>query len=282
MQDLIKLYNIECPHPNEDVMYCYLCKWLQDHNVEYESDGKNIWRLTGKKFILSSHYDMVKTNGRAEHFYIKDNVIKGYNKDYQQTSLGADDKNGIWICMKCIEKGLQPDFIWSFGEEVGLLGIHQLDDAGVLKEHIKENNVCLVLDRKGYGEILNEGGTGKYCNTLAQDLVNFGNSLEFGLKVGSGTMSDAEVLSKYCESTNMSIGYYNGHSSTENTNWEELQKMRDFVVKVLLLFVHYNCPVETYERRSEYEGMGVFGNDWESDYQEDLFRYSTGKDFGNY
>jgi len=276
MKDLLKLYSIECPHPNEDVMYCYLCEWLQNHDVEYESDGKNIWRLTGKKFILSSHYDMVETNGRAEHFYIKDNVIKGYNKDYEQTSLGADDKNGIWICMKCIENGLQPDFIWSFGEEVGLLGIHQLDDTGVLRKHIKENNVCLVLDRKGYGEILNEGGSGKYCNTLAQDLVNFGNGLGFGLMVGSGTMSDTAVLSKYCESTNMSIGYYNGHCPTENTDWEELQKMRDFVVKVLLFFVHYNCPVETYERRMKYERMGMDGDNWNGSGQADLFGESSG------
>lgn len=269
MKDLIRLYNIECPHPNEDNMYCYLCEWLQNHGVEYESDGKNIWRLTGQQMFLSSHYDMVQTRGRAEHFYDKNGIIKGYNKDYQQTSLGADDKNGIWICMKCIEDGIIPDFIWSFGEEVGLLGIHQLDDAGVLKDRIDESKVGLILDRAGCGEILKSGATGDYCNTLAQDLVNFGNK-ECGNRftVGTGSVSDTAVLCKYCECVNISVGYYRQHTASEYTNFNELDFMRQFVKHVLVAFKHWSCPVSSYERKS----YGRLSNNTrEQGYQEDLF-----------
>ena len=255
MKDLIRLYNIECPNPNENCMYDYLCNWLTERKVEFETDGKNIWRLTGQQFILSSHYDMVQTNGRAEHFYKKGDIIRGYNKYYQQTSLGADDKNGIWICMKCIEDCIVPDFIWSFGEEVGLLGIHQMKDNSVLGRNIRQRNACLVLDRKGCGEILDSGSTGPYCKTLAQDLVNFGNK-EYGNSkfiVGKGSVSDTAILCKYCESVNISVGYYNQHTAQEYTNYKELEFMRQFVKHAILTFKHWSCPVETYERSDRNE-----------------------------
>ena len=268
MRDLIRLYNIESVHPNEAEIHAWLCTWLDGHKIKYETDGLNIYRLTGNKVVLSAHMDQVKTNGQAVHFYKDGDVIKGYNKDYKQTSLGADDKNGIWIILKILEEKPDTDFIISYGEELGCIGIESMK--AILDDKLKQDMIAIVLDRRCVGEILDKGSSDNYCCTLAQDLCNFWN-MTIGddlFETGSGSVSDTNVLCKYCESVNIGVGYYNPHTEKEETNFEELTLIKDLILTTLDDFVHYPCPVSTYERSSRYAS---YLNDYTKDSRQDLF-----------
>lgn len=275
MKDLIRLYHIESVHPKEAGIYTWIREWLDDNEIDYETDGVNIWRLTGKNIILSAHMDQVETNGQAEHFYKDGERISGYNKDYEQTSLGADDKNGIWIILKALEHNKDTDFIISTGEEVGCVGIDQMKKNGVL-EDITDKSVCFVLDRRGFGEVLQKGSTGPYCNTLAQVLCNFFNQdcPEPIFEVSDGTLSDTSRLCERCESVNISVAYYNPHSSKETTDFDELQFTKDKIIDALDNFVYYPCPVDTYIKPKG----GYYGR---TNYLDDYGQYSQGS-FDNY
>lgn len=245
MKDLLKLYSFESVHdtPEETALADWICKWLEKHNIFFERLGNNIYSLTGtNKTILSAHLDQVQTNGKAVKFFMQDDdTIRGYNSDYEQTSLGGDDKNGVWIILKALEAGKEIDFVISAGEEYGCLGIKALEDAGKLDE-IEPHQICLVLDRKGEGDILKGGSTDVYCCTLAQDMVNY---LGDEYKVTTGSISDTRYLCCYCESVNMSTAYYNPHSSTEYTDFKRLKEIRDDVFDIVDNFVHYSTdPVE--------------------------------------
>lgn len=248
MKDLLKLYSIESVHDTdgEQKIFKWLCQYLDNLNVEYKTLGNNIYKLTGNKVILSAHLDQVKTNGKAEHFFIFDNkIIKGYNKNYQRTSLGADDKNGVWIILKMLENCSQLDFIISCGEEVGCVGIKELEQAGVLN-CISDKQICLVLDRKGNKDILKGGASDVYCSTLAQDLCNF---IDDNMFVTKGSISDTRVICKHCESVNMSTAYFNPHTENEETDFDALQNLLDIVSNIVYSFMHYPTKPSVYVKK---------------------------------
>lgn len=250
MKYLLRLYSFESVHGSEDeqAISDWICKWLDTNGITgYKREGKSIYKKGKFDIILSAHLDQVKTNGKAIKFFMNDQgYIGGFNKDWEQTSLGADDKNGIWIILKALEiYGNDVSFIISEGEETGLIGIHNLDAKGILKDMLSETDTqCIVLDRKGNFEILNSGGSCKYCKTLAQDMCNF---LDNTYTVGSGSCSDTQVLSGYCESVNMSVAYFNPHSQNEVTDFKALQKIKNDVMYVLESFKHYNTPTSIYK-----------------------------------
>lgn len=255
MKDLLKLYSFESVHGTEDeqAISDWICKWLDANNItDYKRLGRNIYKKGKFDIVLSAHLDQVKTNGKAVKFFMDAmGHIAAFNKRWERTSLGADDKNGIWIILKALELyGNDVSFIISEGEEVGLVGIHRLDKEGVLKEMLSETDTqCFVLDRRGNFEILDSGGSCKYCKTLAQDLCNFfGNTYT----VGSGSCSDTQVLSEYCECVNMSVAYQGAHSENEVTDFTALNKIKNDVMSALENFVHYNTPTKVYKTISTY------------------------------
>ena len=251
MKDLLKLYSIESVHDTdgEQEIFKWLCQYLDNLNVEYKTLGNNIYKLTGNKVILSAHLDQVKTNGKAEHFFMFDNkIIKGYNKNYQRTSLGADDKNGVWIILKMLENCSQIDFIISCGEEAGCVGIKELEQAGVLN-CISDKQICLVLDRKGNKDILKGGASDVYCSTLAQDLCNF---IDDNMVVTTGSISDTRVICEHCESVNMSTAYFNPHTENEETDFDALENLLDIVSDIVYEFRHYPTKPSIYVKKKVY------------------------------
>lgn len=258
MKDLLKLYSFESVHNSDDetAIADWICKWLDEHGVkDYTRDVNTIYRFSSGTdgIVLSAHLDQVKTNGKAVHFYMTpDDYIIAYNKNWERTSLGADDKNGVWLILKAIEAGLDTSFIISEGEEAGLIGINQLSYQGVLADKLDpEVNCCIVLDRKGDGDVLYQGGGTTFCNTLADNLINF---LRDPLLVRTtGSVSDTCEISQFCESVNMSVAYFNPHTANEYTDWARLEEIKNNVLDILNNFVHYPCLPDTYSRKSYYQ-----------------------------
>ena len=245
MKQLLHLYSIESVHPNEQEISDYIISQLKELGADY---SVNEYGITGcsKEYkqgvpcmdiLLSAHMDQVKTNGAAKHFYLKDGCIRGYLDNNQQTSLGADDKNGVWLILKALKDKLPIQFIISRGEEVGCVGINRLK--------IPEADMCLVLGRGGYHEILKSGGGTNYCSTLAQCLCSL---LGGKWETGSGSVSDTQVICKQMESVNISTAYYKPHSAEEYTNWDELQNLRSVIKDIVENFYHYPTDPGVYNK----------------------------------
>lgn len=246
MKDLLKLYSFESVHNTEDeqAIFEWICKWLDVHGVAYETLNKNIYNLSNVGGpILSAHIDQVKTNGKAVKFFMHNDIISAYNDKWEQTSLGADDKNGVWIILKLLEAGTPINFILSHGEEVGCVGIKELDTAGVLNQ-ITTDSYCLVLDRRGFTDTLTSGASITFNKILSQTIANFTDYF----KPATGSSSDTITLSNYCESTNLSVAYQNPHQATETTDFKILNNIKDLVEDIVNHMAFYPCKPSVYHK----------------------------------
>ena len=263
MKDLIKLYSIYSVSgtAGEKQMCDWIEQWLKDHNKPYKRNGNTLYSISkSNNIFLSAHLDQVSTSGAAAHIYkTKEGYILAYNKDWRRTSLGADDKNGVWIILKMLEDGYNFDWSISESEEIGCVGIHNIEEE-LANSAAK---ICLVLDRKGGYDILNKGSGTNYCQALAHNLKNF---LGGGYAVTSGTISDTQVLSKYIESVNMSVAYHNPHTSTEYTDYNRLVQIKEDIKKVFTSFVHYPASPDDYIEKISYKSYYTKGGydvqDW--------------------
>lgn len=262
MKHLLQLYRFESVHntPDEKALADWLEQWFKEHKIDYTRDGDNFYKLDVVDVpILSAHLDQVKTNGKVEHLYLtNDGDIVGYNDKWEQTSLGGDDKNGVWIILKALEEfGNELNFIISAGEEVGCVGIKHLDTTKVL-DNIEAlgKTYCMVLDRRGGDDVLKSGSGTTYCSTLAQTICNFLGEMS----VTTGSLSDTATICEYCESVNMSVAYDSPHTASETTDWGRLVEIKDNVLKIIKEMVFYPTKPSVYKTFSYYSGYGKGSN----------------------
>lgn len=266
MKHLLKLYSFESVHgkPNEKALADWLEQWFKDNHISFTRDGDNFYKLDRPCVpILSAHLDQVETNGKAEHFVMTpEKHIQGYNANWERTSLGGDDKNGVWIILKMLEKKHDINFIISAGEEVGCVGIKQLDTKNLLKDMIPRlQTFCIVLDRRGSKDVLKSGAGTTYCETLAQDICNY---LE-DMTVTTGSLSDTATICNYCESVNMSVAYEAPHTAMEHTDWRRLEEICRYVELLVTDFTHYPTPVKVYNKSKTYDDKDYW-KEWRNKY----------------
>ena len=278
MKDLLKLYSFESVHetPDEKALADWLDTWLLTHDVKYVRDGNNFYKLDEVDTpILSAHLDQVKTNGKAEHFILTpEQHIEAYNADWERTSLGGDDKNGVWIILKMIERNVPINFIISAGEEVGCVGIKHLDTTGVLDNIANLGQVwCIVLDRRNGNDVLDSGSGSTYCKTLAQDICNYLKDMS----VTSGSVSDTATICEHCESVNMSVAYEAPHTAKEHTDWNRLQTICGYVEELCTDFVHYPTDPDVYIKKWGFtpktKDKKTGNNYWKGQYDEFYDKY---------
>lgn len=247
MKDLVKLYSIySVSYTKGEAEICeWLCDRLTELKVDFKRVGNSLYHFTrDNDVLLSAHLDQVETNGRAAHIYKDESgKIFAFNDKWQRTSLGADDKNGVWIILKLLETGHKFDFVISEGEEVGGIGITE-----VAKNMFETAaKFCLVLDRKGNTDILNKGAGTPFCEALAYNLKNF---LKNGYEVNTGSISDAHTICKFMETVNMSVAYFEPHTAKETTDFNRLQVIKDDVARVISEgFVHYPASPSAYAEK---------------------------------
>lgn len=178
--------------------------------------------------MLCAHMDMVKTGEPIANVLHFNGVLQGLDKNNHLTSLGADDKNGIWIAIQAAKNAKIKPAILFVAHEEGTP--HTVDD------WIKNNQPtlamfdnCLVLDRKGSNEIIYAGSANEYSHVLAIQWKTMFPEWEYT----QGVMCDADRLIKEIPCINLSIGYYNGHSVAENTVITEMVESAKCVIRWL-------------------------------------------------
>lgn len=249
---LIEMYKLRSYTGYEDPMRQHIMTTLNELNIPYVLYNGNIIGLNHNKApLLSSHMDMVNTNYYIQNpnsqLTLTEKIDTNYNirmynfKD--QTSLGADDKNGIWIILELLREGKDINFIFSHGEEGGCVGINQVISNSVIAKDIENKTTyCLVLDRSNSGDII--GYDNDYCVALDDKLESFAKENKFKYTTAHGLCSDANSLSKLIECVNLSVGYYQAHTSTEFTNLKELLNAKDFVNLILKNFKYETVSPE--------------------------------------
>ena len=247
---LLTLYKLRSYSGFEQPVRNFIEGLLNEWKIPYINLNGNLVGLNHDGApIISAHMDMVNTD--RNHLGPKEDSIPNAiftvdektniriyrpldNGDVKQTSLGADDKNGIWIALLLLKRGANINFIFSHGEECGCVGIKQVVADADIAQKIERCAYSLVIDRRNKNDII--GYENEYCMALDDRLEHFAKQLGYEYKCARGLCSDANHISSLNEVVNLSCGYYEAHSPTEYTNLSELIYCFNFVGLIIQSF----------------------------------------------
>lgn len=252
---LCRLYATHSPTGNEWRLICLIRQYVASHlpevNMRMDSRG-NLYFTKGdveKGYpTLACHLDQVQSL-HSEDFCVKqdDNILYGWSEtNCRREGLGADDKNGIWVCLQCLSMCPRLKVFMSVGEEKGCIGSNRAD-----LSFFSDSLYVLEPDCKGGTEVhVNLRGipcaSEEFIKTLQLDAN--------GYTLTDGKTSDilALTLSHIGVScANIPAGYHLPHKDDEYTDINELLHTRAFICNIACT-LHDRFP---HEYRSETERM---------------------------
>ena len=264
MELLKTLYSIYSPSGNEKKMRRFIKRWIMNNvsNTQITTDLKgNIYVSKGLAEnypCIVSHIDQVqKTHSRDFVCIESEDVIFGYSpKNHRQEGLGADDKNGIWIALKCLQKYPVMKAAFFVEEEIGCRGSAQADLG-----FFTNCRFVIQCDRRGNSDLITSISFTELCS---KEFIEATGHEMFGYAPTDGMMTDVlELKERGIEVSciNMSCGYYKPHTDQEFTDKNDLLNCQKFVENII-----ENCAA-VYPHKCE---DSYYGNlYWEE--QEELY-----------
>lgn len=256
--ELLKaLYMIASPSGCEKKMRKFINRWIRKNVpealVEIDVHG-NILVTKGESEtypVQVAHIDEVHERRYGINLMIGDDLIGGRNNyDFMPEGIGGDDKNGIYVALKLLQKHDIIKCAFFVGEEVGCVGssqvnIHFFDDA----------RFVLECDRKGSKDFVTNIG---FCDLSTDEWIEAIGLEKFGYAPHDGGLTDVKTLKsrglKVC-CANMSCGYYNPHSPEEVTVLSELQntfELCDHIITNLTDVYPHEYVAPQYNTKSVY------------------------------
>lgn len=269
MELLKQLYKIYSPSRGEKKMRKFLKDWIRKNVPEATYTVDDIGNLYVRKGesetypTVVSHIDQVqKIHSRDFQAVETKEIIFGFSlSNVQMEGPGCDDKNGIWICLKCLQKYPVIKCAFFVGEEIGCVGSERAD-----MSFFDDSRFVLQCDRRGGHDLIwNIGGWTQLCSPEFLEAIGY---QDFGYKKEIGMMTDVESLKNHglnVSAVNMSCGYYRPHSDEEFTKKSELQNC--------LAFVEHIIETCTAVYPHEETDLGYYGYrkgcmDYDTDYDE--------------
>lgn len=240
---LIKtLYALHSPTCNEWEMICFVRQWVAEHVPEAEMKMDRLGNLyitkgeAGKGFpTLVCHLDQVQTL-HSDDFEVRqdgDRLFGWSEINQQQEGLGADDKNGIYVCLRCLEECLRLKVFMAVGEEKGCIGSNRADMG-----FFADSFYVIEPDRKG-GEESSVVLRGIPC--ASEEFVEALRLEDFGYTLAEGKTSDILALTLNdigVSCINVPAGYHNPHKDDEYTVLVELERCLAFVKHTITTLRH--------------------------------------------
>lgn len=262
MERLIELYNIASPSGKEKRMAKYIMTGLKKMGVSYRKDkAGNIYAVKGNATTypcVVAHIDEVHRNktGNYGAYVVADEIVIGYDrKKKRQTGIGADDKNGIWICFKMLECFRNMKCVFFVGEETGCVGSSRTD-----MDFFSDCRFVIQCDRKGNSDIVTRINGTELCS---EEFIRAVEPEKYGYAECWGLTTDVYTLKRRglpVSCINLSCGYYNPHTDTENTILKDLIKCCRFVCHIIR--THRTVSEHRYEPPKSadiYYPFGLFG-----------------------
>lgn len=275
MELLKSLYEIHSPSGNEKKLKRFIKKWVANNIEGVECTWDNSGNVYFKKGesdtypVVVAHLDQVqKAHAKDFKAVITEDIIFGYSpseKEYQ--GLGADDKNGLWIALKCLETFDVIKVAFFVGEEIGCVGSSKCD-----MNFFADARFVIEPDRRGGNDLI----TSISCMDIASEaFLNAFDYESFGYKKTSGLMTDVLELAERgvgVACINMSCGYYNPHTDEEFTVISDLLNALYLVEHIITVCTDVYAHTATYSysgynsKWANYYGHGYGINDDDYDF----------------
>ncbi len=247
LQLLKQLYAIHSPTGGEWPLICVIKEYVATHvpeaKVRIDRMGNlyiKVDRFKSSKVqefngypTLACHLDQVQKLHSPDFEVRQDgDMLYGWSEQNQQREgLGADDKNGIFVCLRCLEECPRLKVFMAVGEEKGCIGSNRAD-----MSFFSDSLYVLEPDCKGGEEIHTvlrdiPCASPDFEQALLADNVQ---SSKFNVQysITDGKTSDILALTLNdigVSCANIPAGYHNPHKDDEYTLLSELEHTLAFI-----------------------------------------------------
>ena len=237
MKLLKELFKIYSPSGNEKKMRKFIKWWVRNNipeaTIKTDQTG-NIYVTKGESETypcLAAHIDQVQKihSKDFEAIETKDIIIGFSRKNKRQEGLGADDKVGVWVNLKCLQKFEHLKAVFFVGEEVGCVGSGKCD-----MSFFDDCRFVIQCDRRNGDDLITTiGGWTQLCSP---EFVKAIQPELFGYKEESGLITDVGELKERglkVSAINLSCGYYEPHTDREFVIKSEVINCLAFVEHII-------------------------------------------------
>ncbi len=234
---LSMLYTIHAVTGHEWPMISFVREYVRERipevNARMDKFG-NLYITKGKASVgfptLVCHLDQVqKIHSNDFEVREEDGMLYGWSEQNQQREgLGADDKNGIYVCLRCLEECHCLKVFMAVGEEKGCIGSNRADML-----FFSDSLYVLEPDCKG-GEEIHTNLRGIPCASK-----EFEEALQVeanGYEITDGKTSDILALTLNnigVSCANIPAGYHNPHKDDEYTLLSELEHTLAYIQQTI-------------------------------------------------
>ena len=212
-------------------------------------------RTNGERSLFTAHSDTVARRDGP-------NIIKHDGRFWRACGdvLGADDGAGIALMAHTLSQGVSGYFILFRSEEVGGAGSKWLADN--MPDLLIQFDRAIAFDRAGYYDVITHQAGVRCCSdefadALAQQLSFEESGLMFIPSDGGVYTDTAEFTALIPECTNISVGYFQQHTTSEHQDVEYLRQL----AWVLCLVDWESLPVkrDPAEKEDLWAGWAQYG-----------------------
>lgn len=283
MELLKQLFSIHSKSGKEGKIRKFIWNWVRqtvpDAKIECDKPG-NLYITKGKSATfpcIVAHMDQVQERHSKDFIaYEAEDIIIGFSpKHKEQQGLGADDKCGLWIGLKCLQKFDCLKLAFFVGEEVGCKGSGMANMA-----FFNDCRFVIEPDRKGSEDLITQIGWTPLCS---DDFLKDIGFKKFGYKETDGMMTDIEALKDHglmLSCINVSCGYYKPHSNEEFVYKPALLNCLAFVEHIIKTCTQVYPHIDN---TSYYERQNYYGDIYDDYYSEiyDLLTNDPSLSFGD-
>jgi len=235
---LYQLYAIHSVTYREWPMISFVREYVSKRIPEAEIRMDRLGNLYIKKGepgngypTLACHLDQVqKIHSDDFEVHQDDDMLYGWSEQNQQREgLGADDKNGIFVCLRCLEDCPRLKVFMAVGEEKGCIGSNRAD-----MSFFDDSLYVLEPDCKGGEEI---HVVLKEVPCASDAFIEALQAETNGLTFTEGKTSDIFALTMSgigISCANIPAGYHLPHKDDEYTIVSELEHSLEFIKQTVL------------------------------------------------
>ncbi len=274
MKLLKRLYEVHSPSGHEKRMSAFVrkyCEGLPGCVVTNDKAG-NLYVTKGNAETypcVVAHLDEVH-KARPKKFRVaiyKGNFLLGGDADIMRPcGIGADDKNGIWLALRLLEKHNFAKAVFFVGEEIGCVGSWACD-----MDFFNDCRFVLQGDRCGGTDFIDCANGTELCTNDFKKALGLS---KFGFKTTNGATTDVMTLKQrdlpIC-CANVGCGYYNPHTIDEYTDFSELENCLAFFdhafTNLTGVYAHKHKPVWDIPKSkgAHYGFFSHLGDAWENE-----------------
>lgn len=236
MELLKSLYRINSKSGREEAIKCYVLEQLAGIDLRIEEDSfGNIFITKGVADsypCVTAHFDEVHfpTN---KNIIVEDDTIYAVNQTGLRVGIGADDKNGLWIIIRLLQKRpiLKAALFVQEERDGELAGCRGSKVCSL--NFFTDVPYILAVDRKGETDVVTVGKDVVLCSN---DMFPTATLQKYGYECVVGGRTDVVALKERgltIPCCNIGCGYYNAHQCEEYTIFSHLQKALSFVDELI-------------------------------------------------